>query len=141
MHQTECKHQNQYGADYPAFNNQNALGKIYLSTNGKANPENPTHNRLGGGCGNSEKCRQGHEKSGAYQGNANGEVVQIRLYDPLSNCFHDVLPLEDGSHNGKHGDQNRSISKGNQSASNRRSDAVGRVICPDIPTNVCTGTQ
>lgn len=141
MHQTECKHHHQYRADYPAFNNQNELGKVYFSTNGKANPKNPTHNRLGGGCGNSEKCGQGHEKTGAYQSDTNGEIVQIRLYEPLSNGFHDVLPLEHGSHNGKHGHQNRSISKGNQAAPNRRSYAVGRVISPDIPTNVCTGAQ
>jgi hypothetical protein len=52
-----------------------------------------------------------------------------------------MLALEHGPDNRKDRNQNGSFFKGYQAAAHRRADAVGSIICTDIPADIGSGSQ
>ena len=52
-----------------------------------------------------------------------------------------MLALKNGTKDGKNSHQNHGSSEGDQAATHRRADAVGRVVGADVPTNVDPGAD
>ena len=111
MHQDKCKHHYHDGAKNPAFRDGNQFKIVDFRPQRKTDAHNAPDNRLRGGCGNSKKRRQSHEKTGTDQCNANRRITQIGFYNTLADGVHDMLALEQSTQKRKDRHQDDGIFK------------------------------
>jgi hypothetical protein len=101
----------------------------------------PPNNGLGSRYRDFEEGGQGHKKTRAEKSDEDGDVIEILFDDAFPDSLHHMIALEHRPQGGENGHQCHSRLEPYEPASHGSADAVGGIVCADVPAHIRTGAQ